>query len=58
MDGAKSLMVERGIQRLRMRNEQFSYPIDEDRIQEIAAGQIGLSVTREIWGETLARFID
>ncbi len=58
VDGAKSLMVERGIQRLRMRNEQFSYPIDEDRIQEIAAGQIGLSVTREIWGETLARFID
>ena len=51
-------MVERGVQRLRMRNEQFSYPIDEARIQEIAAGKIGLDVTREIWGETLARFID
>ena len=58
VNGARGLMVERGVQRLRMRNEQFSYPIDEARIQDIAAGNIGLDVTREIWGETLARFID
>ena len=51
-------MVERGIQRLRMRNEQFSFPIDEARIQDIAAGNIGLDVTKAIWGETLAKFID
>jgi hypothetical protein len=41
-----------------MRNEQFSKPIDEARIPEIAQGKIGLDVPREIWGETLARFID
>ena len=58
VNGAKGLMVERGVQRLRMRNEQFSYPIAEARIQDIAQGKIALDVTREIWGETLARFID
>ena len=56
--GAKALMVERGLQRLRMRNEQFSYPIDEARIQEIAQGKIDLGVTKQIWGESLAGFID
>ena len=58
VDGARELMVERGIQRLRMRNEQFSFPIDEARIQDIAAGNISLDVTKAIWGETLAKFID
>jgi len=58
VDGARGLMVERGIQRLRMRNEQFSFPIDEARIQDIAAGNISLDVTKAIWGETLAKFID
>ena len=58
VNGARELMVERGIQRLRMRNEQFSFPIDEARIQDIAAGNIGLDVTKAIWGETLAKFID
>ncbi len=58
VEGARGLMVERGIQRLRMRNEQFSHPVGEDRIQKIAAGDISLEVTRAIWGETLARFID
>lgn len=58
VDGARGLMVERGVQRLRMRNEQFSHPIDEARIQEIAQGRIGLEVTRRIWGETLAQFIE
>lgn len=58
VNGAKGLMVERGVQRLRMRNEQFGHPIDEARIQEIAQGRIGLEVTHEIWGGTLARFID
>ena len=48
--------MERGVQR--MRNDPFRHPIDETRIQDIAAGNIGLSVTREIWGDTLARFID
>jgi len=58
VNGAKDLMIERGVQRLRMRNEQFSYPIGEARIQEIAQGQIDLGVTKKIWGETLAQFID
>lgn len=58
LNGAKALMVERGVQRLRMRNEQFGYPIDEARIQEIARGKIDLAVTKKIWGETLAQFID
>ncbi len=58
VDGARALMVERGVQRLRMRNEQFSYPIDEARIQDIAAGNISLDATKAIWGETLAKFID
>ena len=58
VDGARALMVERGVQRLRMRNEQFSYPIDEARIQDIAGGNISLDVTKAIWGETLAKFID
>ena len=56
VNGARGLMVERGVQRTR--NEQFSNPIDEARIQDIAVGNIGLDVTREIWGETLAKFID
>ena len=56
VNGAKELIVERGVQR--MRNDQFRHPIDETRIQDIAAGNIGLGVTREIWGDTLARFID
>ena len=32
--------------------------IDEARIQDIAAGNISLDVTKAIWGETLAKFID
>lgn len=58
VNGAKALMVERGVQRLRMRNEQFSYPMDEARIQEIAQGKIDLGVTKKIWGETLAQFVE
>ena len=30
-----------GYHRVRMRNEQFGYPLSEERIEEIRAGKIG-----------------
>jgi hypothetical protein len=54
--GAKEMLMERGTQRLRMRNEQFSHPLTDQRIDEIAAGKIDLAVTKEIWGDSLYRY--
>jgi hypothetical protein len=57
LEGAVDMLMKRGLQRLRMRNEQFSHPLSEQRLERIAEGDIDLSVTRDIWGETLYRFI-
>jgi hypothetical protein len=41
-----------------MRNEQFSHPLTNQRILEIAQGKIDLGVTREIWGDSLYRHLE
>jgi hypothetical protein len=41
-----------------MRNEQFSHPLTNKRIAEIAEGKIDLGVTKEIWGDSLYRYLD
>jgi hypothetical protein len=58
LSGAKEMLIRRGTQRLRMRNEQFSHPLTEQRINDIAAGKIELGVTKEIWGESLYRYLN
>jgi hypothetical protein len=58
LTGAKEMLIERGTQRLRMRNEQFSHPLTNQRILEIAQGKIDLGVTREIWGDSLYRHLE
>jgi hypothetical protein len=58
LSGAKEMLIRRGTQRLRMRNEQFSHPLTEQRINDIAAGKIELGVTKEIWGESLYHYLN
>lgn len=53
LETVKKHLIERGKQRLRMRNEQFSFPISEERIEQMAAGDVDLGPVAEIWGEDL-----
>lgn len=57
LESAKQMLYARALQRLRMRNEQFSYPLSWERLKEIMDGKVDLSVVREIWGEGPYRYV-
>ncbi len=55
---AKEMLQKRGEQRLRSRNEQFSHPLSEEQIAEIARGKVDVSVVKEVWGDNLYSFVE
>ena len=61
LEKVKNLLFERGKQRLRMRNEQFNFPLSDERmkemVEEVAAGKIDLRVFSEIWGDDLYNYV-
>ena len=50
LENVKALLRVRGTQRLRFRREQFSNPVSDERITEIADGKIDVGIVVEIWG--------
>ena len=58
LEDVKEMLRVRGAQRLRFRNEQFSYPVSEARIAEIADGKIDIGVVAEIWGPAFGRYLE
>lgn len=54
----KELLRVRGSQRLRYRNEQFSYPLTEERIAELAEGNVDLGMVAEVWGPVVSRYLE
>ena len=57
LEGASEMLRARALQRLRMRNEQFSPPLPAERLEAIMDGDIDLGVVRDIWGDSTYRFV-
>jgi hypothetical protein len=57
LEGAKQMLRERGEGRLKMRNEQFAYPLPAKRLTAIMDGDVDLGVVREIWGDAPYRYV-
>ena len=57
LEGAMDMLRARAIGRLRMRNEQFDYPLSDMRLGDIVDGEVDLGVVREIWGEAPYRYV-
>lgn len=57
LDGAKDMLRARGLQRLHMRNEQFSFPLERTRLEAIMDGDTDLTVVRDIWGDAPYRYV-
>jgi len=61
LEKVKAIIFERGTQRLRMRNEQFNFPLDDARLEalvdDVVAGKIDMALVNEIWGEDLHNFL-
>lgn len=55
---AKELLHARALQRLRMRNEQFSFPLPRDRLEAIMDGDTDLRVVPEIWDEAPYKYVN
>ena len=51
LDGAMDMLKARAELRLRMRNEQFSYPLPWKRVSSIINGDVDLKVVKDIWGD-------
>lgn len=57
LEGAKDMLRARAEQRLRMRNEQFNYPLSWTRLTDIMNGDVDLKVVRDIWGDKAYRYV-
>lgn len=54
----KAMLRARGRQRLRFRNEQFSYPLPEERLAEIVDGKVDLGMVQAIWEPALFQYVE
>jgi hypothetical protein len=52
LEAAKDMLHARALQRLHMRNEQFSFPLERARLEAIMDGDVDLKVVRDIWGDS------
>ena len=57
LEAAKEMLHARALQRLHMRNEQFSFLLEPARLEAIMNGDVDLTVVRDIWGDTPYRYV-
>lgn len=57
LESAKDMLIKRATQRLRMRNEHFSFPLTDERLVAIMNGDTDLKVVLDIWGEAPYKYV-
>ena len=57
LEASKEMLYARALQRLHMRNEQFSFPVSRERCVAIMDGDTDLEVVRAIWGDAPYKYV-
>ena len=57
LEAAKEMLYARALQRLHMRNAQFSFPVSRERCVAIMDGDTDLEVVRAIWGDAPYQYV-